>query len=69
MTGGTVPGQAEASPLATAERDPSFNQEGLVFLREQGKVLKRETRRQQLKYVYAWSLSVQLALVLILVEH
>lgn len=53
MTEGTVPGQAEASPLATAERHPSFDEEGLVFLRQQGKVLERETRGQQVKYMYA----------------
>lgn len=47
MTGSTVPGQAEASPLAAAERHPSLNEERFVFLRQQGKVLARETTHIQ----------------------
>lgn len=45
--GRELPGQAEAGPLTAAESHPSLDQECPVLVRQQGKVLKRKTRRQR----------------------
>ncbi len=54
-----VPGQANASPLTATEGDPSFDEERLVFLGQQGKVLERKTRGQQVKHIHVWAPFVQ----------